>query len=322
MAKVFISYSWDSELYKQQIADFVKYLRQQGIEVRYDGDIRLGERLPGFMENGVRMSDYVLMCLTPIYKQKADSRLKENMANGVIYENTIITAEVYSKNNEYKFIPVLFQGTWEMSMPYWATGKCGVDLTGENIESEMERLVGTLKGELPDKYDGLSKSTFKPGADLLMKYLEPGLKEYILHKFEDYKTRNISVRTPQLLLMLLTYPEKNIVEIFNGYEIDGGSKYGEFLVDFFRNIDEKYKIKGEAYREEDWTAFMRLLGQAQEVLNGEKYGEYITANILCYTILSYREGTTINMMRKQIGLHYFEQLKMYVLEDRLPSLLI
>lgn len=322
MAKVFISYSWDSDSYRQKIADFVKYLRRHGIEVIYDEDIRLGERLPGFMENGIRMSDYVLMCLTPIYKQKADSRLKEDTANGVIYENTIITAEVYSKNNECKFIPVLFQGTWETSMPYWAIGKCGVDLTGENIESGIKKLIKTLKGELSDKHGCLQELVFKQETDVLMGHLEPGLKEYILHKFEDYKTRNISVRTPQLLLMLLTYPEKNIVEIFNGYELDGGSKYGEFLVGFFRDIDEKYKVKGEAYREEDWTAFMRLLGRAQEVLNGEKYGEYITANILCYTILSYREGATINMMREQIGLHYFEQLKMYVLEDRLPSLLI
>lgn len=164
----------------------------------------------------------------------------------------------------------------------------------------------------------VSDFTLKTGDSV--KYLDPDLKEYILQKFEDYKIQNISVRTSQLLLMLLTYPEKNIVDIFDRYEMNDGSRYGEFLIDFFRNIDEQYKRKGQAYREEDWTAFMRVLEKAEEVLCGERNEDYITANILCYTILNYREGVTVTMMRDQMGLGYFEQLKMYILENRIPSI--
>lgn len=102
----------------------------------------------------MRDSDYVLMCLTPIYKKKADGRLNKE-SGGVVYENTIITGEIYRRNNQYKFIPVLFEGTWELSTPYWAIGKLGVDLR-ENIvkseaaKSEIERLLKTLNGKMPD----------------------------------------------------------------------------------------------------------------------------------------------------------------------------
>lgn len=148
MTTVFVSYSWDSELHKERIKRFVEYLRRNQIKVIYDADARLGEPSHDFMETGIRTSDYVLMCYTPIYKKKADGRLKKEIS-GVGYENMIITAEVYSRNNQYKFIPVLFEGTWELSTPYWAVGKLGIDLRKNNAKAEIEKLIETLKGEIP-----------------------------------------------------------------------------------------------------------------------------------------------------------------------------
>lgn len=148
MTTVFISYSWDSDLHKERIKRFVEYLRRHGMEVIFDGDARPGELLPDFMEKGIRGSDYVLMCFTPTYKRKADGRLKRE-TGGVVYESTIITGEIYSRNNQYKFIPILFDGTWESSTPYWAVGKLGIDLRGNNAESEMAKLMRTLNDKPP-----------------------------------------------------------------------------------------------------------------------------------------------------------------------------
>lgn len=146
MITVFVSYSWDSESHKERIRRFVEYLRRHQIKVIFDGDARLGEFLPDFMEKGVSSSDYVLMCCTPTYKRKADGRLKREIS-GVAYENTMITAEVYSRNNQCKFIPILFEGTWESSTPCWAAGKLGIDLRGNNVESEIAKLIETLNGK-------------------------------------------------------------------------------------------------------------------------------------------------------------------------------
>lgn len=120
--RIFISYSWDSDNHKSRVKNFVERLRSHGLEVLYDGDIRFGERITKFMEDAVRECDYVLYVCTPDYRKKADER-----HGGVGYENTVITGELFESNNELKFIPVLFDGNWTMSLPYWSKSKMGFD---------------------------------------------------------------------------------------------------------------------------------------------------------------------------------------------------
>lgn len=172
MTTVFISYSRDSESHKERVRDFVRYLRKYKIKVKYDVDAILGLPLTDFMEEGVKNSDYVLMCCTPMYKKKADGRLEKKIS-GVGYENTIITGEVFKQNNHEKFIPILFEGTWESSVPYWAISKLGIDLTKNNVESEMARLIETLKKK--------PKSNNKAHDNLLMNQPQKPIKKR--HKF-------------------------------------------------------------------------------------------------------------------------------------------
>ena len=106
--RVFVSYSWDSDEHKEKVRSFVQNLRISGVEVVYDGDLQLGERLQHFMESSIPESDIVLFVCTPNYKHRADNRI-----SGVGYESGIITSELYEMCNEKKFIPVLFTGTWE-----------------------------------------------------------------------------------------------------------------------------------------------------------------------------------------------------------------
>ena len=138
---IFISYSWDSDSHKKKVENFVRRLRSEGLSVKYDGDIALGERLPEFMENSITDSDYTVFICTPQYKNKADGR-----QGGAGYENSIITGEILEKKNEKKFIPVLFSGTWTESLPNWAKGKLGVNYTNvDNCENELQKLIVYLK---------------------------------------------------------------------------------------------------------------------------------------------------------------------------------
>lgn len=114
-------------------------LRAEGIDVIYDGDNALGDRLPAFMERAVVDSDAVLYLCTPNYKKRADARL-----GGVGYENTVITGELFYRHDEQKFIPVLFDGTWETASPNWANGKLGVDLC-TFTEEEFGRIVRAIQ---------------------------------------------------------------------------------------------------------------------------------------------------------------------------------
>ena len=154
MSKVFISYSWDSEEHKRWVRRLSDELNNAGIETVLDSkDLVLGDQLTQFMEQSIRTSDYVLVILTPNYKEKSDNRL-----GGVGYEGHIITAEVNRKYNHRKFIPVLANGTWDTSTPIWADGKLGVDFsTEESYKQDFPLLIKTLKGKASRPFTPLRK---------------------------------------------------------------------------------------------------------------------------------------------------------------------
>lgn len=135
---IFISYSWDSEDHKQKVQNFVYDLRAEGFHVIYDGDMKLGDRITYFMEKSVSESDIVLYICTPNYKTKADTRL-----GGVGYENAIISGVLYESQNENKFIPILFSGSWSESSPNWAKGKLGINMSSS--ESQIEEFKKLIK---------------------------------------------------------------------------------------------------------------------------------------------------------------------------------
>lgn len=140
---VFISYSWDSDEHRQKVKEFVNKLRLAHINVIYDNDMELGDRITTFMEKSVCDSDVVLLICTPQYKKKADTR-----KGGVGYENTIITGELFETENERKFIPVLFSGSWSESLPNWAKGKLGINLIhADTFDSEVNKLIQVLSNK-------------------------------------------------------------------------------------------------------------------------------------------------------------------------------
>lgn len=143
---IFISYSWENEIHNKKVESFVKRLKENNINVLFDRDMPLGERITDFMEM-INKSNYVLFLCTPIYKEKADKGL-----GGVKYEKNIITAELYREGNERKFIPVLFSGTWKESMPIWADGKLGIDYTNESDEEFQKLLKNFEKNKVKKKF--------------------------------------------------------------------------------------------------------------------------------------------------------------------------
>ncbi len=96
--------------------------------------------MPHFMETEIAQSDYVLIICTEEYKRKADERKK-----GVGYESHIISAELYHKHNERKFIPVLRQGSFPDAIPLYLDGKLAINLRDANsYEDEFKKLLMTF----------------------------------------------------------------------------------------------------------------------------------------------------------------------------------
>lgn len=88
--KAFISYSHDTQEHKKWVLDLATRLRNNGVDAILDQwDLKPGDDLPRFMEQGLISADRVLMICTDKYVEKANSG-----AGGVGYEKMIVTADL------------------------------------------------------------------------------------------------------------------------------------------------------------------------------------------------------------------------------------
>ncbi len=140
----FISYSWESDEHRQWVKALATRLRLDGIDVRLDQwNVVPGDKLPDFMESSIRTCDFVLIICTPGYSERS-----QRTKGGVRYEGDIITSELYLKQNQRKFIPILKQDDWETAAPNWLAAKYYIDLSDNPYsEHNYQLLLATLKNE-------------------------------------------------------------------------------------------------------------------------------------------------------------------------------
>lgn len=128
--KVFISYSWDNQEHQEWVLDLAKDLMTKfGIDVILDQfELSAGKELTHFMETAITQAEKVLVVLTPNYKTKA-----ENRENGVGFETSIITQEIFSSPiSQIKFIPILRVGDQKNSSPIHLKSKIYHKMTDDN----------------------------------------------------------------------------------------------------------------------------------------------------------------------------------------------
>jgi hypothetical protein len=146
MPTAFISYSWDSEEHRDWVRHLAVRLQHDGVDITLDQwHLVPGDRLPHFMEQAVRASDFVLIVCTRRYKKRSDQR-----SGGVGYEGDIMSAEVLTTGNQRKFIPILRETPWVASAPSWLSGKYYIDLSNTPfLDAQYQDLLTTLLGKRP-----------------------------------------------------------------------------------------------------------------------------------------------------------------------------
>jgi hypothetical protein len=145
--KVFISYSWSSPDHVQRVLDLGKRLMGDGIMVVIDRwDLKEGQDLHAFMEQMVTDDSvtHVIVVSDREYATKADKREK-----GVGKEALIISAEVYGKAAQTKFLPLVFETVnGEACLPTFMKGRFYVDMSTPEREAEgYDGLVRRLHGK-------------------------------------------------------------------------------------------------------------------------------------------------------------------------------
>lgn len=155
---VFVSYSHDSQEHKKWVLDLATRLRNTGIDAALDQwDLRPGDDLPHFMERNLASSDYVVMVCTENYVTKAN-----NGTGGVGYEKMIITADLLSRIDSNKVIPVIRQAGTNKTPTFLKT-KLYIDFSrSDEFEFSFDELVRAIHGAPLYKKPAVGNNPFEP----------------------------------------------------------------------------------------------------------------------------------------------------------------
>jgi hypothetical protein len=143
--KVFVSYSWTDQEHEERILAWCERLTSDGVEVIIDKwSLSEGHDKYAFMEKMVVDASitHVLVVTDAAYARKADSRTK-----GVGTESQIISAEVYGKATQDKFLPLVceFDEAGEPCVPVFLKGRIYFKFSSpEDVNSSWEKLIRKL----------------------------------------------------------------------------------------------------------------------------------------------------------------------------------
>ena len=140
--KLFVSYSWSSPEREEWVLNLATALRDNGVDVILDKwDLKEGQDAHAFMEKMVtdpKISKVAIVC-DHLYAEKADGR-----SGGVGKETQIISAEVYEKQDQNKFVAIVVEKD-EMGKPFLPTyyrSRIYIDLSDNDLYAKnFEQLL-------------------------------------------------------------------------------------------------------------------------------------------------------------------------------------
>ena len=142
--KLFISYSHDTKEHKEWVLKLATDLRQHmGVDVILDQwDLRLGNDLSLFMEQGINKAYLVLCICSEQYVEKANQGM-----GGSGYEKMIMTASLIQNINQDYIIPVM-RSNPDKSLPTFLGTKLYVDFSDDSqYLDKLGELVARIYGE-------------------------------------------------------------------------------------------------------------------------------------------------------------------------------
>lgn len=143
--KVFISYCWSSEEHRQWVLDLATRLKTDGVDVILDRwHLKPGQDMYAFMEKMVTdpTVQKVLVVCDKKYAEKADAR-----SGGVGTESQIISAEVYGKVSQEKFLPLIRErrDNHEPYLPTFLKSRIYFDFAdADGYEAAFDALIRNL----------------------------------------------------------------------------------------------------------------------------------------------------------------------------------
>lgn len=154
--KVFVSYAWDSEEHKKWVAKLAKNLREHGVDAILDQwDVRLGDELSFFMEQGLTESHLVICVCSDKYIAKADGGL-----GGAGYEKRILASEMLNDEDKRFIIPIIKNCSSERKVPRFLSGLKYVDFDNGIYFDRYQELLERIYDEDTKKKPPLGENPF------------------------------------------------------------------------------------------------------------------------------------------------------------------
>lgn len=150
--KVFISYAHESEELSNKVLEFSNYLRGQGIDSEIDQyEESPMEGWPKWMFKQVQQADFVLVCCSKLFYERANDFSGSGEGLGVKWETSLILQQLYALNTQNtKFIPIIFDNNDQKHIPlplqpytYYEVSK------SEKKQQLIDRINGTSKSKRP-----------------------------------------------------------------------------------------------------------------------------------------------------------------------------
>ena len=154
--KIFVSYAWNNEEHKKWVLKLATNLRHHGVDAILDQwDVRLGDDLPFFMEQGLTESHLVICVCSDKYIAKADGG-----SGGAGYEKRILAAEILNDGDKRFIIPIIKDCNQARKVPLFLSGLKYVDFDNGEYFDCYQVLRERIYDEDKKKKPPLGKNPF------------------------------------------------------------------------------------------------------------------------------------------------------------------
>lgn len=281
--KVFISYSWHPEENKIRVQQLARRLMSDGVDVILDiWSLKDGQDKYVFMEKMVTDSDInkVLIICNKDYVEKADCR-----KGGVGTESTIMSEEIYSKAEQTKFLPVVFEkgNDGMIYKPHFLKSRIHIDMSSDDcyemgyeqllrdifdkplikkpalgtmpafLETEEPILLSTAKEQRFLKVKNEESSSFKDWVERYLEKLIASLGQFKI-SFRGGNAKDLVDLIEKSIdsMQVVTNDFINFLETVSANE----ECKGEQFVDFFENLLQYYEDNNIALPTSDSVSYL------------------------------------------------------------------
>lgn len=281
--KVFISYSWHPEENKIRVQQLARRLMSDGVDVILDvWSLKDGQDKYVFMEKMVTDSDInkVLIICNKDYVEKADCR-----KGGVGTESTIMSDEIYSKAEQTKFLPVVFEkgNDGMIYKPHFLKSRIHIDMSSDDcyemgyeqllrdifdkplikkpalgtmpafLETDEPILLSTAKEQRFLKVKNEENSSFKDWVERYLEKLIASLGQFKI-SFRGGNAKDLVDLIEKSIdsMQVVTNDFINFLETVSANE----ECKGEQFVDFFENLLQYYEDNNIALPTSDSVSYL------------------------------------------------------------------